>query len=151
MQSVGHRFLVKDVRWIRAVDPEQRRRNGNHPELSTQLYDGRNDRLLRRIGSRDTDAWTAQDVVLIEERAVQHDLELNESLVRHAELESEMQQFYERRPYALGAGAFETTSHRAFRPIGANAPWYPDLVQHSFNSGIRPKPARIIELKKPDT
>jgi hypothetical protein len=148
MQTVGHRFQIKDGRWLRLVPPSLRRRHGSRPEVETQLYDGRADRLLRRNREKGG-AWNGRDVVLIEHSAAQHDLDLYEHLINHAHAESEMQQFYEQRPYMLGAGAFEFSAHPAFRPADSVRPSYPDLVQHSFNNAIFPKPARIIELKTP--
>jgi hypothetical protein len=148
MQTLGHRFEVEHGRWLRLVPPSLRRQHGGRPEIETQLYDGSADRLLRR--SRETDKdWNGRDVVLIEHAAAQHDLDRYEYLVNHAHAESEMQRFYEQRPYMLGAGAFEISAHPAFRPAGAVRPSYPDLVRHSFNNAIVPKPARIIELKTP--
>jgi hypothetical protein len=150
MQSVGHRFQTVDGRWLRLVPPSMRRRHGSRPENETKLYDGTADQLVRR--HRDAGAlWDGRDVILVERSAVEIDLNRYEQLVKRPHAELEMQQYYKQRPYMLGGGAFETSAHPQFRPAGANRPWYPDFVQHPFNGGIVPKPARVIELKKNDS
>ena len=75
--------------------------------------------------------------MLIERAAVERDLLEYEHLVDNAHAESEMQHFYQQRPYVLGAGAYETTAHPRFDPIGSPAPIFLDLVQHPFNGGSR--------------
>ncbi len=150
MQSLGHRFQIKDDRWIRLIPPSMRRRFGALPEIESTLYDGGSDSLLRHR-RKEYDSWTGRDVVLIERSAVERDLSKYENLVSKAHSEAEMQRFYEQSPYVLGAGAYETTAHPAFQSNDASSPMYPDLVHHSFNSGLVPKAAKIIELKTPRT
>jgi hypothetical protein len=146
MQSVGHRFEVKYGRWIRLIPPSLRGRR----EVETALYSGSADLLMRRR-RREGGNWAAKDVLLIEQGAVERDLLEYEHLVDNAHAESEMQRFYEQRPYVLGAGAYETTAHPRFNSLGAPSPVFPDLVQHPFNGGLVPRAAKIIELKTPRT
>jgi hypothetical protein len=150
MQSLGHRFQIKDNRWIRLIPPSMRRRLGALPEIESLLYDGRFDKFLRRH-RQESDRWTGRDVVLLERSAVERDLYQYEYLVSKAHTEAEMQRFYEQSPYVLGAGAYETSAHPAFQADDASSPMYPDLVQHPFNTGLVPKAAKIIELKTPRT
>ncbi len=146
MESVGHRFQIIGGRWLRLVPPSLARKAGSSPELQTALYDGRADQFLNRRRELGEE-WHGRDVVLLELKAIERDLDLYESLTVRRHSENEMQRFYRERPYVLGAGAFETTSHPAFRINGRAQPVFPDFIQHSFNAAIVPKPARVIELK----
>lgn len=146
MEAIGHRFQVIGGRWLRFIPPSLAKKAGFAPDLQTVLYDGRADRFLNRRRELD-DEWRGRDVVHLEHQAIEKDLDEYERLVRNHHTESEMQRFYRERPYILGAGAFETTDHPAFRIDGRERPVFPDFIQHSFNAAIIPKPARVIELK----
>ncbi len=151
MESLGHGFKeIERGRWIRYILPEERTRSGRLVELESDLYDGGADMLLLRAHRRRAASWSGSDVILIERTAVERDLYRLEHLITNAHSESDMQRFFEERPYMLGAGAHDTVGHPVFRPDGRPA-WYPDFVQRSFNASVRPKPATIIELKTPRT
>lgn len=149
MESLGHTFInIAPGITIRHTPTMLRRRRGTLPEIESATYYGRADAMLdKRL--RKPENWSGRDVVRWESGAIEHALYEYDHLLKKAHSEQEMQRFLSRNTYMLG-GIHDVLEHPVFLPKQVAPTRIPDFLERSFNDGVRPQPAKVFELKRPD-